>query len=230
MSDRVMVVNTYVGNQEGPRVRRWFRRLRVDVAIISELGNLDEHLDVGGKTFFSRGDTPHDSAIWVVGSRLDSILAIAGWQLTPFIPRPKSRAKRLWRDRWVVRVRVGRKVYWSIHANAAISDGKGGFNDSHGARAWKKALREVIEGVQRDIDKGLRVRLGGDFNMGEGTHQLSPNKIFEALGMDYMSDGRVMWLGWTDVAVRKQVLGTAPGADAHRVIVVDLKKPPNKRK
>lgn len=232
-TEEIIVANLYVGNQEEVRLRRWLSWLGFHIVIISELGSerMINELSKAGKVFYNRKETkPHDVAVLVsstVMSRSAGAISWIGRQLTRFIRRPHAPAKRLWRDRWFVRVRIWGRVYYSIHANAAIVGPEGNWLDNRGADAWREALVKLQDMIRDDIKAGLRVRVAGDFNIsGESDAENSPADFFEELGMKHVND-RVMWFGWnpkTDELVKFKILPTAPGADAHAVLHVTLRR------
>jgi len=234
-TEKVIVANFYGGgNKQGDRLRRWLSFIGFHVVLISELGHLIDELEKIGKVYYNRKESrPYDVGILVSSSVMNRSARAISWmggKLTPFVRR-KGPAKRLWRDRWFVRVRIWGRVYYSIHANAAITGPKGNWVHNKGAAVWKEALRELQGMIREDIKKGLRVRVGGDFNMIESDAENAPNDFFEELGMRHVHD-RVMWFGWnpdTDRLVEHRVLGIAPGADAHNVLVVKLRRIRRKR-
>ena len=209
MGDRVLVFNGWgSANESGPELAAWVRRVRARVAIISELGHLDDDLRHVGRVFANRGDRPRDVAVVITGPVARLVARWSGGRLTRFVRRPGASKPRLWRDRWYVRVRVWRRVNYALHANAAIQHA-GRWNGTGGARVWKAALREVDAMVRRDQARGLSVRIGADMNFPASPAEWSPNRWFDSLGLEYLSDGRVMWVAWDprrERAVRRHVL------------------------
>lgn len=231
-TEKIVVANVHGGsNRQGSGLAAWLKGLGFTIALISELGNLIDDLDRVGKVFYNRKEgRPHDVGIVVAHSmvaRAGKALSWIGGRLTRFIRRPGSASPRLWRDRWFVRVRIFGRVFYAIHANAAIAGPEGNWINSKGAHEWRMALVKLHRMIQADMEKGLRVRVGGDFNFPESDARLSPNNFFDSLNLNWFSDDRVMYFAWDpcrDELVSKKELPTAPGADAHGVLLVELKK------
>lgn len=230
MVEKVVVLNGYGGsNQQGPRLAAMLRGLSFTVALISELGQLVDDLQKVGRVYYNRAETPHDVGIVVanpVVGRVGKVIRFLGKRLTRFVHRGGDKPM-LWRDRWVVRVRILNRVYYAVHGNAVIAGPGGGWLQNEGASVWRSALRELDDMIRADIRNGLRIRIGGDFNFPESDVPLSPNEFFEDLGLDWRSDGRVMFIAWdphTDRLLDFKVLPTAPGADAHKVLAATLVK------
>jgi hypothetical protein len=235
MLDRVVVLNAYGGsNREGPKVATWLRALSFTVAIVSELGWLSDDLSKAGRVYRNPKERPPDVGI-VVSSRLSAAafkaLEWVGGMLSKFIRRPGSSKPRLWRDRWFVRVRIFKRVYYSFHGNALVA-GKEHWLNNEGAEVQKEAMRKIKAMLLEDIEAGLRVRGGGDFNIDDdAAFPLSPTNMFQELGLAWRSDGRVMYGFWdprTDELTEFRTLGRAPGADAHEGLLLVLKKRPRK--
>lgn len=222
VAERILVFNGYgSSNPKGPEVARWIKELRIRVALISELGRLDEDLRAIGH-LYDVDERPKDCAVLVRGARATAARA---FKVTPFVKRKQK--PLLWRDRHVMRVRRWRKVYYAVHGNAAIQGPKGNWLSNEGAEEWREAMIWLHARIASDIDAGLKVRVGGDFNFRDADVAWSPNQMFDALGLDYISDGRVMWLAWDPRHSRvliKRVLGIAPGADAHKALLVSLRR------
>lgn len=228
MKEVVVVANLHGNSNTAPKhVVPWLRGLGFAVALISEMGRLDHELKSAGEVYASKDDNPRDVAV-VVAHRLQTRAAkfinAVYEKLTRFVRRPGSNKPRLWRDRWVVRVRIWGRVYYAVHANALVANKDGEWLRNEGAKVWREALTELAVMVRADAKKGLRIRLGGDLNMFMG-EPLS--EFFDMLNLDWFSDDRVMYIAWdrkTTRAVRKTELPVAPGSDAHGVLLVELER------
>lgn len=227
MSEKILVFNAYGGaNRKGDLLAKWVQRLGVRVGLISELGRLTDELNKIGTVYASARDVPRDVGVLVVGRERKGVK----WRtdrLTPFVKRPGAEKDRLWRDRHYVRVRLPfKRVYWALHANALIHR-NGQWLDNAGADVWRKALRDLERMIKEDIEAGYRVRVGGDMNFPDSREEWGPRDFFNRLGLEAISDNAVMWFAWDgkhDRLVKSEILPTAPGADAHRCIFVELKR------
>jgi len=224
MSERVVVGNTYVGNKEPRAVVNWLRNLRATVFLICELGGLYDDLDAAGQCFSAPNDRPRDVGIWI-SRRVRNLTAIY-IKLTSFIPRPESNSPNLWRDRWLVRLQRGKRVWYVVHANAAIAGPEGRYVDNEGAKAWKDALDRFRSMVRNDQQRGCRVKIGGDFNCRPNAAvHLNPVDLFNQLGMEFINVD-VMYLAWDpkcDELLTQRIMGKVPGADAHGSLFAEFK-------
>lgn len=223
MTERVLVFNGYGGsNSQGPTVARWVAAANAQVALVSELGKLADDLDNIGKVWRSVKDTPPDVAV-VTRFKIPNKIEVSTKQLTKFIRRDDK--PLLWRDRHVVRVVRRNRAYYSVHANAAISDDEGKWWNNEGAKEWRtQGLPTLIQMIMKDQDNGLSIRVGGDMNFFESDAPMGPKSIFDDLGLAYINS-RAMWLAWSreDQVVAKQIMDKAPGADAHNALLVELR-------
>lgn len=224
MADKVVVGN--INSERGHAVIKWLRQLRVTVFIICELGGLKDDLNGAGRVFVSPKDTPPDCAIWVRSGKMARLGRATYHQVTKFIKRPGADSPRLWRDRHIVRFRFFNRVWYSVHANAAIAGPEGRYSGNKGADAWRLAMVQLRLMIRTDQKKGRRVRVGGDFNCRPNrTVKLNPAEMFEDLGMKYLNVD-VMYLAWdprTDKKVSSRIGNTVPGGDAHGTIHATFK-------
>lgn len=225
MADKVVVGN--VNSERGRAVIEWLRSLKVTVFIICELGSLVGELNRAGKIYFSPKDSQRDPdvAIWVGPKRMRRFGKGTCYQVTKFIKRSGD-APKLWRDRHIVRFQYGKRVWYSVHANAAIAGPQGFYSDNPGAKAWREAMKQLRTMIKVDQMKGLRVRVGGDFNVRPNNEEhLNPVQMFNDLGMQFLNVD-VMYLAWdpkTDTKVSSRIGNTIPGGDAHGTIHATFK-------
>lgn len=219
MVERVMATNLYGGsNPRGPAVRDWIRDIDPNVVLISELGRMTDDLRPIGRVVHG---SQNDVGILVCKGKVDEANVV---KLTDHIHR--NDRPLFWRARYYVRVRINDRVYYCTHGNAAIKNDQNGYLDNRGAEVWKEGMKKLRAAVERDIDKGYAVRVGGDFNMGESRPpiQHTPNDMFDDLGLNYMRHN-VDWIAWDpryDSVENKRVIGKAPGADAHHTLILTL--------
>lgn len=234
MRERIIVANVHgSGNQESKRLMTWFRQLGFTILILCEVHLLKDDFSVLGKLYTDPKDNPPDTGVLVssrVASRTSKVLSWTSRKLAPFIRRPGTNSPRLWRDRWVVRVRIFNRVYYSVHAYALIANQSGEWLRNEGARVWREAMRELEQMILEDVNKNLRVRVGGDFNFmdtKEARDEIySPADLFKRCNLKYISDGRVMYFAHTylkDKMLEWRELPTVPGADAHGTLWVELR-------
>lgn len=219
--DKILIFN---GNSTHYNdVKEWIKELSPELCLICETGVEKSHYRELGKIFFSKGDTPTDVSVLLM-KRHPTLSWFSGERITRFIHRGEPKPM-LWRDRWYARLRVGTTVNYSIHANAVISH-EGTWLRNKGAEEWKRGLVLLRRSIAQDINKGRKVRVGGDMNFPRSDADLSPNKFFEGLHMESFNDG-VMWFAWDprkERALSKRVLHKAPGADAHHSLLVRLER------
>lgn len=223
MAERIVVFNAYVGNQRDPQLASWLKDLDPTVAIVSEMGNAKDNLRRVGRVLFNEDEgTPVDVGLVVAKGKVDNW---SGGRLTQRVPRADK--PNMWKDRWYVRARVNDKVYYSVHANAIIGAGSGNdYANNPGAREWARGMQKLKQLIKEDMDRGLAVRVGGDFNFPRVSNpgRLTPGDLFRDLGFDTFVD-KVMWFAWDpryDHATIKRVMPKAPGADAHKSLLVAL--------
>jgi len=223
--ERIRVMNTYVGNQLGHRVKEWLESDRINIGIISEIDDLWKWLDDIGRVVKDDSERQHDCAILVRGKKRIERMKVTVKRVTPFIKREGDKPM-LWRDRWIVRVEIGRKVYYSVHANAAIAGPEGRFFDNKGAEAWIDAMKWLHDRIVEDKGNNKLVRIGGDFNQQANEDvRWNPAWLFDRLGLRYFDDGRVMYLAWDPrdtKVVKREVTAKVPGADAHESLTLFL--------
>lgn len=233
MADKVVVCNTYAANRRPNAVVEWLRNLRVLVAIISEVGRSESPLRRAGLLYVSPKDKPPDVAIWVRRRRWKRRGLAIYRRVSPFIDRPQSDKKMLWRDRHIVRFRFFKRVWYAVHANAAIGNDEGEYFNNKGARAWKQAMSTLEGMILHDLRKGYRPRVGGDFNIRPNSGELlNPAHMFKSLGMEFINVD-VMYLAWhpgRDRCVRSGIGPRVPGADAHRSLHAVFRRPKRTRR
>src|SRR5687768_16464332 len=103
MAERILTFNGCGGsNPRGPPLAQWVKDFNVDIALVSELGDLKDDLRAIGRVLYADGDTPTDVGIVVINGKVDEFEAK---KLTDFVKRPGDKPM-LWRDRWYTRVRI----------------------------------------------------------------------------------------------------------------------------
>ena len=225
--EKIAVANVFGGSNPTPgKLVQWVKNLDCDVVILSEVFNLRQELRAIPNSTLYTGDGGHgptDTGILVFGKKADEHSVT---QLTKNVVWNRQHPK-LAHDRWVTRIRTNKKVYYSVHANAAIAGPEGNWGDNAGAREWRnEGIPKLKAMIKKDVQGGYAVRVGGDFNFpwSQSPPGNSPQDLFRDLGLDFMWD-RVMWLAWDprySKVERKFELGIAPGSDAHRTLRVNL--------
>ena len=220
-----LVANAYVGNRTPTVLAEWAEKSGADVGLFCELN---------------------------VGTIRS--LRVLGWLGTPPNPRLAGVSKRecgVWLPGWEpegtalhqLTEKMGKKgigsaryartaafegiAAISTHANAAIHKREtGDWIPSPRTREWRfKGLPRLAELVGGYLSAGRPVLVGLDGNVTD-KGEASMRPWFDSLGMDCVN-AELMWFGWSREHYRLvdfEVLPTAPGADAHPVLLVTLER------
>lgn len=229
---RHVIVNAFAGGNRRPRAfARWLRDLGFDVALVCEADSRRMRYALRRVGTLFTGTASHGArevAVVLRRPRRRPLQEVRHRtvQLTRFVSRPFAH------DRWATRVREGNEVTWSLHGNAVIQGRVSGLWLSNpGAVEWREhGYPSIEELLGRDIERGRAVKAGGDMNADVGpAGGPSPAQLFGALGLHTVHAG-YMWFAFSGrhyKLVDWQILDTPPGADAHRVLVVDLEHRPS---
>lgn len=233
MAERIRVMNVYTNNRHPWRVVKWIQNDKIRISLISELDSqFLEPMRSAGRLLTRLGATrAEDTAILVRGSRrlrrrMDYMIK----QVSPFIPRPGSEKPMLWRNRDIVRAidHKRKRVYYSVHLNAAIGNDEGRWLNNAGAVAAIRAMEWLMKDAERWLKEDFIVNIGGDFNIRSNRHcPWNPAWVAAELGLNWQTDGRVMYFMWSNhpkYKVEVNVTYRVPGADAHRTLTAVRKR------
>lgn len=220
---RVLVVNAYFRNNQAPRFAAWVKKTGAVWVLGSEMQAVWGALSASGLRVFHGDGTPGAREVGIA-TRRRLALRWRNKRLTDAIP-----GVGVAHDRHYTRVRRGRNVFYSLHANAAIQDRDGGWEVWKPAQVWRQAMRDLAADINGDRARGLRPVVGGDFNwrkMRGSDVAGSPEWLAEFCGLKYVTT-ELMWL-LHDPYWRAEydVLNDVPTNDhsPHPALLVDLRR------
>lgn len=221
---RVVVSNPYVFNKRERALVDWLDHTGFTAALLNEMKRLHDNVDRLGHIASGKPGTARGSN--VVLTRIKG----HGEQIHHLCDGVEG--SKVWKDRYAVRYVVDGVAYWCVHANAVIQNRESGrWRDNEGARRWHNGMERLLPLVQADLDAGLDVSIGGDFNWSERrgpkdrAEHGSPRWLFESLGLKHVNR-EVMWLAWSKGLAlnRLDIEENVPGADGHPALIADFER------
>jgi hypothetical protein len=222
---RILVANAYYRNNRPAAFARWARNTGAGWLILSEAQQVTTALrNQGFDVYHGRG---HVGAQEVAIATRRDIDEHETKQISPDTGVGVAHA------RFYTRARRGRRVFYAVHANAAIQDRRtGGWRGWISARTWRRHVVKLIAAIKTDQARGLRVIVGGDFNWRKRPGSdvwRSPEWIAERCGLDVVT-AELMWLlhdrHWkaTDVKVLRDVPTGTGDEHPHPALLVELRR------